>query len=713
MTALPKHILRTITLLLVVSLAAGGCGVYFNTFYNAKKAFNDAEGTRKSSKGPTPMIKKQSYETAINKALKVIENHPNSKYYDDAVYVLGVSYYWTGQYSKAERRFHEILTNYPKSKYAKDSRLYLAQALLHEDEVSDAMDIFESLFNSKVSREQKAQAAIALGDFHFENKDYKTAGQYYLAVRDSLGNDQEKLAAQVKIADGLFDRWKYSDALAAYLQVLGLNPGKNEKYHALFQSAICSYRMMRIDEGLDYLRTLADDQIYFDSLPRLQLTMAEGYDLDDELDEAEAMYSKVADEAGNNRVAASEAYYNLGLIYQYDLDDLTRAKDAYDKAVAAYRSGESGQLALAQSSDIGKLETFKESAKELDSTATQDMIDEAAYTQYQLAELYWFQLNKPDSGMNEMRYVADSFPTAYDAPRAMIALSQMILDQTSDTAASDSILHAMLERYPHSDYVPEALEQLGLLGTPADTGYAERYIHLAESFVGDTVEVDSARAYYQKVVDDYPDSKFYLQARFALIWLTEQYDSPGDSTVIFAYNEFADSFPGSPWGQEAMNRTQYRPTNQNRGQPGQTGGDSLLAQQEADTTGSNGFVVNEKGDTTGYVDPSVERYKASDGTLAVDLPADVKPMEVREEFVYPTEAYSSRWEGDLYFQIQLDFSGQVTDIVQKSFADVDEINLRAQESLRSTTFDTRLLRPEMIGKWFVYKFRVKLPDHLR
>jgi len=41
---------------------------------------------------------------------------------------------------------------------------------------------------------------------------------------------------------------------------------------------------------------------------------------------------------------------------------------------------------------------------------------------------------------------------------------------------------------------------------------------------------------YRYVVDNYPDSKYYLQARFAPIWLTEMYESPGDSSVIMAYD---------------------------------------------------------------------------------------------------------------------------------------------------------------------------------
>jgi len=705
MIRLPHYIARTLLLSLIV-LLAGGCGVYYNTFYNAKKAFNEAEGERKSSDIGQPRIRTQSYNLAIDKSLKVVENYPNSKYYDDAVFVLGVSYYWTKQYTKAERRFREILLNYPDTKFARESRLYLAQSLLQQEDIDEAMDIFESLFNSKIDRKQKTEAAIALGQYHYDNGDFKTATQYFLAVRDSLGNDDEKRIAQRRIADGLFEQWHWADALAAYLQALGLDPSTPERYHALFRSAECSYRLQRIDDGLDYLKTLADNELYFDSISVLQLKMAAGYEWDDDLDQAEELYQQVATES-IKPVAQAEANYKLGLIYQFDYDNLAKAKEFYDAAVSASKSSVPGREALQLSSDIGKLETFARTIT-IDSTTTQDMIDEAAYAQYQLAELYWFQLNKPDTAEIEMRYVVDSFPTAYDAPKAMIALSQMALERGADSTVADSILETALGRYATTDYAGEIIAGLGMAGTAADTGYAGAFLRLAEDFLIEE-NIDSARAYYEVITNRFPLSKFYLQARFAQLWLTEIYESPGDSSVIFAYNEFADSFPGTEWAQVASRRTKYRPRRTGLDPSDTTEPMTEIEEQlqaEADSLGFNE-------DSTSYVDPERARYIDRDGGLAIDIPNNVDVMETREPFVYPTEAYTSRWEGDLYFQIQLDFSGQVIDYVQKSVAPIEEINIRAGEAVISTVFDTRLIPSDALDRWFVYKFRVLLPDHLR
>ncbi len=693
-------------LLLFVFSLAGGC-VYYNTFFNARQAFEAAEKARKDSKYGRVQIRTADYKKAIEKSLKVVENYPNSKWYDDAVYVLAVSYYYTEQYRKSERRCREILANFPNSKYALDAKLYLSKAKLEQNEIDAAMDLFGELFQSDVERSLKTEAAMALGTFHFDDKRYAEARRYFMAVRDSLGSEPQKKIAQNYVADSYFHEFRFKDALGAYLQMLGMDPDNNERYHCLYQAAVCSYRMQQIDAGLDYLQTLVKDEAYFDSLGALRLRLAEGYEYKDDLDQAEAIYEEVGAQVQNKKTAA-EAYYILGLIYQFDHDDLKKAKDYYDKVVELDRASENGQDALQRSSDIGKLETFARTL-ELDSTTTQDAIDAAAYTQFQLAELYWFKLNKPDTAILEMQYLVDSFPTAFDTPKGMISLSQMIREHEKDTAKADSILRTVLEKYPQSDFVPQALEQLALLGTAADTGYAGAYIRKAEYFLVDEENTDSARAYYAYVADRFPDSEYYLQARFALIWLTETYESPGDSSVVFSYSEFVDSFPGSFWAAEASKRTSYRPPPQIASEETV---DSTTEREAEGVIASKGEVV-EGEDTVARVDPLEALYTAPDGDRAIDLPAHVKPIDVRYKFEYPTEAYAQAWEGDLNFHIKLDFTGEVIDYVLKTFSGIDEIDRRAEEEVASTIFDVSQLRPEEQGAWFLYKFRVTLPADLR
>jgi tetratricopeptide (TPR) repeat protein len=709
-------------LAILLALAGISCSsVYFNTFFNAKKAFNEAEKKREDSDSRS--IDKGLYQTAIEKSLKVVEEHPKSKFYDDALYVLGVSYFYTGEYGKAERRFREILANYEDSKFAERSSVYLAKSKLQLGEIDDAMQVFEEIFNKDYDRKYKAEAALGLGDYYFNDLAYDRAQNYFKAVRDSLGDDIQKRRAQLYIADAYFQKYKFADALNAYLQVLGMEPDIDQKYRALYQSAISSFRLQRIEAGMDYLDRLINDETYFDSLGVLKLRVAEGYEYDGDLDLAEDTYRDVS-ESAQRPIVKAEAYYRLALIYQFDYDKLEQAKEFYDKSVEANRSAPFAQDALQRSSDIGKLKTFTEEIK-VDTATTQASIDEAAYTQYLLAELYWFKLNKPDSAMYELRYLIDSFPTSYDAPNAMIALSEMIREQEADTAAADSILHEALAKYPHSDFVPTALERLELKGTEADTGYAAMYMHRAEDFILNEDNADSARFYYQYVVDNFPDSKYFVQAKFNLIWLEENYFSPGDSSVIYAYNEFADSFPGTNLAEVARQRVSGQsglPSNlvnqqQPQEEPVADTSEALAAAQQAE---------EEAGQAAGsgsYDSYLKNLYISPEGDTIILL--DEQPIEVIEPFEFPTEA-SGMQENDiyLYFQVLVDFSGKVVDVVQKTQSQYEEINDRAKRAVASMTFDAGNLSTQISilglppsrdnrGHWFVYKFLVQKPDYLR
>ncbi len=697
--------------LTAILLLTAGC-VYFNTFHNAKKAFDEAEKVRKDTRYKSVRLNTQKYKIAIEKSLKVIENHPNSKWYDDALYVLAVSYFYTDKYANAERRFRELLANYDDSKYAPESELYLAKAKLKLNDVEDAMVIFEEIFDGEARKEYKAEAAIALGVYHYENNSDEQSQRFFMAVRDSLGTKEETKLAQRYIADSYFNMFRFQDALGAYLQILGMDPSNNERYHAISNAAQCSFQLLRISDGLEYLNNLIEDEQYYDSLGVLKLRLAEGYEVDEDIYRAEVIYREVAEEGANNNIKA-RANYRLGLIYQFDYDDLTEAKKFYDRTSELGRTTRFGRDAIQRSSDIGKLDEFARTL-EIDSTTSQAMIDEAAYTQYQLSELYWFSLNKPDSAIFEMRYLVDSFPQSFEAPKAMIALAQMHRSHTGDTALADSIFGEMLAKYPNSDYAPEALEELSLKGSEADTGYAELYLRRAENLLLDEENIDSARVSYQYIVDYFPDSKYYLQAKFSLIWLTEQYESPGDSSLIFAYTALADSFPETYWAREAAKRTDYRP-------------ETRVAedQEQVDTAGVRddvrgddrwrddpfGEAADTVGDTSTYVSPLEQAKIGPDGKLIPDM--RYKPIEIEEVFVYPTEAYREAWEGKLYFQILLDFSGEVIDYVLKIRSPSEEINREATEAVASMTFDMLKIPAELQGSWFVYQFEVKKPDHLR
>ena len=110
---------RSILVILLLGLTASflnGC-VYYNTMYHARRWFNEAESTRKAANRDLAKgAENKLYSDAIIKCSKVLSDHPTSSWVDDALFIIGKSFYHLDQNAKAERKFRELLSSFPKSK---------------------------------------------------------------------------------------------------------------------------------------------------------------------------------------------------------------------------------------------------------------------------------------------------------------------------------------------------------------------------------------------------------------------------------------------------------------------------------------------------------------------------------------------------------------------------------------------------------------------
>ncbi len=691
---------RLLLLFLLVTLYGSGC-VYFNTFYYARRNFHTAENKRaQGEKRGAKVVSQQEYKKALEKSQKVLDKYPKSSWVDDALFINGVSNYYLSDYSKAEKRFRELLADYPKSKYIKESQLYLAKSKLMMDDETDAMVLFEKLFTEERDKDIKAQAARALGEYYFDQKDYEKSEHYFQTLVDSLGDTEDKITAQMYIADGYYARFKYKPAQDRYLKILKNKIDLKTEYKATFRAGECCLYLYQTEDGMAYFNKLAANPLMYDSLPAIKLIMAYGYQLDGDLTQAEEIYKSVA--LDNQRMAGAEANYNLGLIYQFDYEDYKKAKDYYDKAKSVGSGTAVYQDALQRSSDIGKLEEYSKK-REFDSTTTPATLDSAAQTQYLLAELYLTQLDKDDSAYNEFKAVLDNFPHSSLAPKALIAMAVMKRDYYNDTLSFDSALRLVLKEYPRSDYIPEAISLLGLSGTAADTGYAAYYYNKGEKFALDSSTVDSARYYFQIVADSFPDSKINNQARFALLWLTENYQNPEDSSLYYAYASFADSFPNTEFGRAANKILIVKPK-----QP----------KPSADTTNDEApayAAMSDSTDTTAqqYLTPEQKYYIDEDGRKIDNINQD--PIKVDRDFKYPASAYTLKFEGNMimYFQIKINPFGDVEEARLMNPSPSEDLNAEVTDIVKLSHFNTHIIPPEFMNSWFVYKYLVTPPKSLR
>jgi cellulose synthase operon protein C len=149
---------------------------YYNTFYNARKSFREGtealrtatpsiDRTRYLAVYPVPegRAQQQKFEGAIKKSADVLRKHPGSKWADDALMLIGQSYFYTGQYVAAEQKFREILVELPAQRGGRptpldaEARLWMARTLV----AAGRTDAANAFLTENLSREDLRASTIA------------------------------------------------------------------------------------------------------------------------------------------------------------------------------------------------------------------------------------------------------------------------------------------------------------------------------------------------------------------------------------------------------------------------------------------------------------------------------------------------------------------------------------------------------------------------
>lgn len=475
--------------LIITTVILSSCtSIYFNTFHNIRKNFNNAEESRKKDgRDEARGGEIQKYNLAITKASKVLEKHPTSSWVDDALYVIGTAYYYLGEYSSSSRKFKELLANYPESEFIPRARVLLAKAKLKLKEETEAIVIFEEIFEKSEDKQMKADAARALGEYYFEAQEYESANQYFQSLIDSLGEENDKLHALMFVADGYFEKYNFKPAKENYELALEQNPDTLDYYRIQFKLAECEYFLFNIPGGLEILQSLADNELYYDSLAPIRLKMAEGYEWEGDLESAINTYEQINLE-NESKEASAIAYYELALIYQYDFEDLPKARSYYINARDERRQSSVYEDATRRASQLALLEAYTQMGDEnqdQDSLAGENssMMESRSENQFNLGELYYYDLDKPDSAISAFNTLLERFPLSRYAPRALISMSYIYENDLFDTTKADSLLRVVLSDYAHYDEAEIVISKLGLSGTIADTGYAYLVYKKAENLL--------------------------------------------------------------------------------------------------------------------------------------------------------------------------------------------------------------------------------------
>ena len=363
-----RHLLLLCTLALLP--LSGGCQVYnagagfvsqryvnaiayFNTYYNAQRAFDDAEkeilaaqqaqlGQPSSvAQGVSPTARAK-FNTAIEKASKLLSYYPTSKWVDDALLLIGKSYFYLEDDLKAERKFLELFAKYPESSLRLETELWYGRSLLRQKRYEEGVQTLDKLYAKAVEDNEKeiaGLASLAVGKYLFEKKEYERATKYYQESVAILPDDRMNAKTQLQIAYCFRELGDLQKAAQAFSHVGDYEPDYAVGFTAELENIMILAKRQKFDEALTQLFRFLDDTKNAENYAKVHLAIADIYLAQNRYDDAVNKYSYL-DTAFARTAEAASAYYTLGKIYETKNIDYAKARLNYNRARSEFPAAE-------------------------------------------------------------------------------------------------------------------------------------------------------------------------------------------------------------------------------------------------------------------------------------------------------------------------------------------------------------------------------------
>ena len=361
-------------------LFASGCG-YFNTFYNAQKQFADAERDTRAQEKQARQQQEQShqqqssqssqhpntpapgappagaqgaaadkYRKVIETSSRMLEDYPKSRWADDALFIMGVSYFRLGDMPRAERKFTELLTLFPNSDYVPRATAWKARSLAQQKKKDDAIQLLQTGLPLMKPGPVKAGALYLMGTLLFEQERYSDAADYFKKSADMRQPKADRITALYNYALAKFNQNIFGEARNAFAEVARETRDIPQAYDAWIRCSQCEVALHDNTEAEAILQRLTTGERFMDYADDVPLELAKLAVETGRVDDGIRLYQDfiVQHTNGDRR---GLAFYRLALVQRDQKADLQAAKallDSSGKAGASHDIADSARAAMDQ-----------------------------------------------------------------------------------------------------------------------------------------------------------------------------------------------------------------------------------------------------------------------------------------------------------------------------------------------------------------------------
>ncbi|HKL34574.1 MAG TPA: tetratricopeptide repeat protein [Tangfeifania sp.] len=436
----------------------------------------------------------REYEKAIP-YLETYYETPGPKTREDN-YILGYCYYITGQHAEAV----PLLENASKGKdeMAQNAYYHLADAYINLDEKEKARVAFEAASEFDFNERIKEDALFSYAKLTYElsyspfNETIKAFDRYIELYPNSERNSE----AYRYLTEVFMVTRNYQDAISSIEKIENKTP-----------SILRAYQRVTFYRGLELFNNLA----YSQAIDFFNMSLDHG-NHSREL-KARALYWK------------AEALYRLG-----DYNSSVSAYTEFLRTPGAFSLSEFRDAEYNLGYAYFKLEDYRSAASHFRNyiNSNEGQRSEKMADAYNRVGDYYF-LNT-DYSLARQNYQKSLNMRMFEADYALyqIAFCQGL---QRDQQAKINSLEKLLAGFPNSDYVDDALFELGRAN--------ERLGNYA-----------AASKNYREILDNHPESSFYRKALLQLGLIN--FNNGDFNQALARYKEVVEKFPGTPEAQTAL-----------------------------------------------------------------------------------------------------------------------------------------------------------------
>ena len=555
------------TVFLILILCSLSCA-YFNTFYNAKQYFDEAEKIRLEKDGETiPITAMDKYGKTIKKCQTVLDDHPDSRFVIDATLLMSKARYYRSDYDLAISGLKTI-QSIGSNQQKEEATYWLALCKWKKGSVQAGLNELNELLVNATQKDIRAKCHLSLAELAKELKDQDLALSHLQLGAKLTTERAEKGVIYGRLAEMAFNKEDYELAREGYNNVIAHSLSKENVEKAHLQIL----KILRVNNNYKAAQRKIKSMLVDDKFKRisgnLELELVQLYRAQGESEEIELRLESIVNDYQRTQVSA-EAYYQLGQIYTSEKWNLDKAKEYYDnvskessrslfspmakshsRSITTYLKAQADidrhKNMLEASESISQIDSKDSTERELKSVSIEKAPDrDLPELYYQLADLEAFSFNRYNESEIFLNKIIKDYPESEFRPKAMFALI-FVYESLEDLISTGKIKNDLLTIYPQSEYAAYISdEEINI-----EIKGQKKVFMQAESQITDNI--DNAIKLYRSVLNIDPSGEYAAPAAYSIGY---HYDQVAviDSAVKY-YHWLKDNHPTTEQSIEADKR---------------------------------------------------------------------------------------------------------------------------------------------------------------